>query len=136
MPTDRQLAANRENARKSTGPRSLAGRNASRRNALRHGLAIGIGADPAFNEDIEKLAKALCFTDETQGAGEPAREIAEAELDLWRIRKIRAMLFDTYYVAKILVPDRLMQLNDKLAKLERYERREFSRRKRALRALQ
>ena len=82
------------------------------------------------------MAKALCFTDETQGAGEPAREIAEAELDLWRIRKIRAMLFDTYYVAKILVPDRLMQLNDKLAKLERYERREFSRRKRALRALQ
>ena len=46
------------------------------------------------------------------------------------------MLFDTYYVAKILVPDRLMQLNDKLAKLERYERRAFSRRKRALRALQ
>jgi hypothetical protein len=31
--------------------------------------------------------------------------------------------------------DRLAELNDKLAKLERYERRAFSRRKRALRAM-
>jgi hypothetical protein len=86
------------------------------------------------SDSPEAMVKLLSA--ETQGAGEPTREIAEAELDLWRIRKIRAMLFDTYYVAKILVPDRLMQLNDKLAKLERYERRAFSRRKRALRALQ
>jgi len=33
-------------------------------------------------------------------------------------------------------PDRLAELTDKLAKLERYERRAFSRRKRALRAMQ
>jgi hypothetical protein len=34
-------------------------RAVSRRNALRHGLAIDIGADPAFQDDIEKLAKEL-----------------------------------------------------------------------------
>ena len=41
MPSDRQIAANRNNAKKSTGPRSDAGRAASRRNAKRHGLGSG-----------------------------------------------------------------------------------------------
>ena len=38
MASPRQIAANRLNARKSTGPRTLAGNRRSRRNALRHGL--------------------------------------------------------------------------------------------------
>lgn len=38
MVSSRQIAANRLNARKSTGPRTLAGKHRSRRNALRHGL--------------------------------------------------------------------------------------------------
>jgi hypothetical protein len=38
MASPRQIAANRLNARKSTGPRTLAGKRRSRRNALRHGL--------------------------------------------------------------------------------------------------
>lgn len=38
MTSPRQIAANRLNARKSTGPRTLAGKRRSRRNALRHGL--------------------------------------------------------------------------------------------------
>ncbi len=102
MPSDRQIAANRNNAKKSTGPRSEAGREASRRNARRHGLAIAIRPDPAFHDDIEKLA-----------------------------RKIRAFLFET------LSPtlSNLAEVNDKLAKLERYERRAFSRRNRALREM-
>ena len=39
MATTAQLEANRLNARKSTGPRSAEGKDASRRNALKHGLA-------------------------------------------------------------------------------------------------
>ena len=38
MPTDKQIAANRRNAQKSTGPRTLAGKIKSSLNALRHGL--------------------------------------------------------------------------------------------------
>jgi len=45
----------RQNAQKSTGPRSELGRLHSRRNALRHGLAIGIGSDPSFGKDIDAL---------------------------------------------------------------------------------
>ena len=64
-----------------------------------------------------------------------AREAAEAQLDLSRIRKIRTYLYETIYFVDGAVPDRLAELNDKLAKLERYERRALSRRKRALRLM-
>jgi hypothetical protein len=38
MASERQIAANRRNARKSTGPRSCAGMKRASRNAYRHGL--------------------------------------------------------------------------------------------------
>ena len=38
MATARQVAANRRNALRSTGPRTAAGKLASSQNALRHGL--------------------------------------------------------------------------------------------------
>jgi hypothetical protein len=135
MPSDRKITANRNNAKKSTGPRSKAGREASRRNARRHGLAIDIGSDPAFHEDIEKLATVMSLASGRQKVSEHAREAAQAVLDLTRIRKIRAWLFETLYFAPTAAPDRLIDLNDKLARLERYERRAFSRRKRALLAM-
>ena len=134
MPSDRQIAANLKNAKKSTGPRSEAGRKASRRNARRHGLAIDIDADPAFHEDIEKLAKALSLSCGMENVDECAREAAGAEIDLVRIRKIRASLFETL-IENYATSGSLAELNDKLAKLDRYESRAFSRRKRALRQM-
>lgn len=133
MPSDRQIAANQSNAKKSTGPRSAAGREVTRHNARRHGLAVGIGNDPAFQDQIEILAHFL-----SGGSAiirELAREIAEAELDVLRIRKLRAGLFDTLYFADTALPDGLLALSKNLIKLERYERRAFSRRKSALRAM-
>ncbi len=53
-----------------------------------------------------------------------------------RIRKIRTSLFEMLsLVANDANSGSLAELNDKLAKLERYERRAFSRRKRALREM-
>jgi hypothetical protein len=135
MTSEHKIAANRSNAKKSTGPRSSAGRAVSRRNALRHGLAVAIGNDPAFGADIEDLAKALASASGMQGVSEIAHEAAEAHLDLSRIRKIRAWLYETIYFVNGATPDCLAELNDKLTKLERYERRAFSRRNRALRQL-
>jgi hypothetical protein len=37
-PSPAQIAANRANAQKSTGPKTDAGRNASKMNALKHGI--------------------------------------------------------------------------------------------------
>ena len=133
MPSERKIAANRCNAKKSTGPRSKAGRQ--RRNALRHGLAVSIRTDPAYNDDIEQLAKIISRARGIQHVSDNARDAAEAVVDLCRIRKIRASLFETIYFADTAVPDRLTELNDKLTKLARYERRAYSRRNRALRSL-
>jgi hypothetical protein len=133
MPSERKIAANRSNAQKSTGPRSGAGRQ--RRNALRHGLAISIRTDPAYNDDIEQLAEMMSRARGRQHVSDNARDAAQALLDLNRIRKIRASLFDTIYFADTADPNRLAELNDKLRKLERYERRAYSRRKRALQNL-
>ena len=135
MTSDQQIAANRNNAKRSTGPRSKAGREMSRRNALRHGLAISAGNAPAMHDDIEKLARVLSHSDGAKGVCENARVAAEAHLDLLRIRNLRACLFERHYFVVGPAPDNLRKLNNELAKLERYERRAFSKRKRGLRAL-
>jgi hypothetical protein len=133
MTSDQQIAANQNNAQKSTGPRSKAGREVSSRNSVRHRLAIDIRSDPAFYDDIEKLADAV--SKGTQIVRTRAREFAEAEINVWRIQDVRASLLEKHYFATAASPDGLVELNENLVKLERYERRAFSRRNRALRAL-
>src|SRR4051812_34041409 len=104
MSSDRKIAANRNNAQKSTGPRSLAGRKASRRNARRHGLAIAIQDDPAFQDDIERLAKSISQSSAIPHLHQYAREAAAAELDLLRIRKIRAALLEALDLENYAMP--------------------------------
>jgi hypothetical protein len=52
-----------------------------------------------------------------------------------RIRKIRAAFFEMFYFAAGTPSGRQQDLNGNLAGLERYERRAFSQRKRALHAM-
>jgi hypothetical protein len=134
MTSDRKIESNRKNAQRSTGPRSEAGQRRSRRNALRHGLAIAIGSDPSFSDDIRRLASILARGNRGQKIGEFAHQAAEAEIDLLRIRKIRASRFNAILGNSETKLDH-SELNEELAKLERYERRAFSRRKRAFRAI-
>ena len=47
MTTIKKIAANRRNAQKSTGPRTIEGKSVSRLNALRHGLRSRGGSMPA-----------------------------------------------------------------------------------------
>ena len=58
MATPAQLLANRANAQKSTGPRSVEGKAASRFNALKHGLdarsIVLPGEDPAEYETLAR----------------------------------------------------------------------------------
>ena len=59
MATEKQIQANRNNAKKSTGPRTEQGKAASSQNALKHGLlardAVLPGEDPAELTDTTPL---------------------------------------------------------------------------------
>ena len=93
---------------------------------MRHGLAIAIGSDPSFSSDIEALATTL----ESDGGGqivkEFARQIAEAELDLLRIRKLKAARFNTIFGNPEAKLQDYSELSETLAQLERYQRRVFT----------
>jgi hypothetical protein len=135
MTSDQKIAANRNNAKKSTGPRTAAGRATSRLNARRHGLATGIRADPAIRDDIEKLAGIFARASRRDKIGEFDLEAAEAHLDLLRIRRFRVALVKGCGLRGDASRENLMALGEQLSKIERYERRAFSRRMRALRLI-
>jgi hypothetical protein len=117
MATERQIAANRQNAKKSSGPRSLGGKARSGRNALRHGLSIASRVIPAFQKDVMLLARAL--SPASEDVGDAALTAADAEIDILRIRKARAALIDESRGQGGPVA---FDLARKLDPLERYER--------------
>jgi hypothetical protein len=98
-------------------------------------LAIDVAFDPYFHRAIEAMAKTIVSACAQETTIALARHLAEAEIDLLRIRKVRTALFNAHYEKLDLQPHNYTELNDNLAKLERYERRAFSRRKRAFRAI-
>src|SRR5947209_8232696 len=134
MISDRKLAANRENARRSSGPKTDIGKHWSAKNALRHGLAIPVKNIEALRGDIESLALSIARASGLQAASELSRQAAEAELDIQRIKKTRADVLRRFY-SMPETKNAYVELNKSLARLERYERRASSRRRRALSAM-
>ena len=92
MASDRQITANRRNARRSTGPRSAPGRTRSRRNSFRHGLAAGVSANAGRIEQIERLARKIAGASPDILTLEGARTFAQAEFDLAQIRRVKVAL--------------------------------------------
>jgi hypothetical protein len=91
--TERQIAANRRNACKSTGPRSVSGKKRSSKNAFRHGLSKPLtGAE--FARELEALARQIVGDREDRFAIELARNAAEAELELARVRHFQTDLIE------------------------------------------
>ena len=130
MTSESQSTANRANAKKSTGPRSQNGKAKASRNALRHGLdALGSG-DTGFSEKIDRLAKAICQQDRDHFSYRQALTIAASFLDIARVRAARVRILET-----APEPPSLHLALPKILRLERYERRALSRRRRAVRAL-
>src|SRR6266487_3408778 len=99
MSSHRQIAANRRNARRSTGPRTPAGVKRAARNALRHGLTIPLARDPVACAEVNRLAAALVGPCPSPARLEQARIAAEAEFELRRVRAHRKSLLDRKAVA-------------------------------------
>jgi hypothetical protein len=90
--SDTKIKANRANARASTGPKSTHGRRRSAGNALRHALSVSIYSDAALAEEVATLAREIAGTNGNAEIQELAGWVAEAEIDLRRVRKARHQL--------------------------------------------
>ncbi len=87
MTSERQISANRLNARRSTGPRSESGKLRSRQNAIRHGLTaetvIGVLEDPCDYAAFE----AVIIADYAPRSMVEHELVARLASLLWRLRR-------------------------------------------------
>ena len=99
--SENRLAANRANARKSTGPRTTEGKARSAQNAVKHGFTGSAFAVVRFEDrdEISKLkADAVDFYQPRNSQEMFAVEcIALAQADMRRLRRIEAGLFTTAF---------------------------------------
>jgi hypothetical protein len=102
MRSERKIRANRANARASTGAKTADGKRRSSRNALRHALSLPVHSDPELSEAVETLACEIAGSGSNAPLQELARRIAEAQIDLCRVRHARYQVLsralnDPYY---------------------------------------
>jgi hypothetical protein len=90
--TERQIAANRRNAKKSTGPRSSAAKKRTSRNAYRHGLTLSLTSSAVLAKRLDALARKIAGNSKSEIILEHARAAAQAELDLARVRQVKIAL--------------------------------------------
>jgi hypothetical protein len=154
MVSQKKLTANQNNAHQSTGPRSVEGKQQSRCNSRKHGLSIPTCSDPSTRSEVERLAALIAGESSDYERLELARTVAEAEFDLRRIRAACLLALedsrpDGKLVGATIAPqNRRVQASDltpncrdmllrlqALERLERYQGRALSRRRKAMRVL-
>lgn len=134
----RKLEANRRNAVSSTGPLSAAGKAASRLNATTHGLSSQRSATDGT------VSEMLAFLKNGFAASAQSMIVAEESARLARIFLLRAETLDRGILGHLkqstggvaeFSPGSLDETLAMLLKLDRYERRSLSRRRKAIRTL-
>jgi hypothetical protein len=144
MTSERKIAANRNNSRRSTGPRTASGKSRVSRNAERHGLAAVLEQGPALAGELERLATAICGENAGPAARAQALAVAECQRMLSRVHVQRLAVLEQMAVAPAPGTDSAggawpsvaasQSCLEELLRLARYERCAFSRRRRVMRA--
>jgi hypothetical protein len=100
MATDKQIEANRQNAQKSTGPKTEEGRAAVRLNGLKHGLTAQTLVLPGENEaDFQDLLNSYTAEHEPVTPTENAL-VTQLVMATWRMRRLYHMEAG-YYAYKL-----------------------------------
>jgi hypothetical protein len=125
MASEKQIAANRANAKHSTGPRTAAGKRKSSRNSYRHGMFWPLLPELAIN--VETVAREQMPPGASEQELAAAFAFAEAQVGLVRIRGIR----NEMQLTLEREGSSARQLG-RLAALDRYQRYAETKRRRAM----
>jgi hypothetical protein len=128
--TEKQIRANRANAKKSTGPKTAAGRLKSSRNAVRHKLSVPL-PDDVTTATTEAMVRLLVRDKTNEAQLAAATEVALAQQELLRIRAVRTEM--AAQIRDLASAD--IETLRRLAALDRYERLALSKRRRASKRL-
>ena len=133
MTSEKQIAANRANAKRSTGPKTAAGKLRSSRNAFRHGLSGPLLSDPTTLAKVDWIAGEVAGDQASDHQKAAAQGFARAQIELLRIRSIRSEQ-STKMDLNDCTPGNFRELK-RLASLDRYERYALTKRRRSSRGL-
>jgi hypothetical protein len=116
MTSLRQIEANRQNARRSTGPNTQEGKLRSRRNAVRHGLCAETVIEIVEDIDDYRGFEAAIIADYDATTAVERELVLRLASLLWRLRRTTAIETDLLRIqAEILRDRRLGRLAERLS---------------------
>jgi hypothetical protein len=106
MTSLRQWAANRENAQKSTGPRTAEGKRRTRRNALRHGLTAETIIEGLEDPGDYRAFEAAIIADYDAATAVERELVLRLASLLWRIRRATGIETDLLRIQAEIIRER------------------------------
>jgi hypothetical protein len=98
-------------------PKTARGKARSAQNAFRHGLNVPVLSDPSLAPEVEAIARRISAPYENGETLEWARQIAEAQVDLTRVRNSRRQLITRLFVDAAYQPAQVYQPQLRVVKM-------------------